>query len=162
MYGFQQCAPIDVTIHHGTSVLLTLSHCLWASVLSQPRGIVVILISLREQDYNLALPHGVGIHPIYHINRLKPILDFHDDTIPVNDLVKLEDLSYKPHVPKQILDSRTKFLHSTQIHQFQIKWMDKPVDDATQEQEHTLNAQFSHFILQQCNVEESREYVMYA
>ena len=30
--------------------------------------------------------------------------------------------------------------------------MDKPIDDATWEHEHTLKAQFPHFILQECNI----------
>ena len=61
-----------------------------------------------------------------------------------------EDLSHKPHVLKQILDSRTKLLRSKQIRhflkvlkrfvnfkflkrfrQFKVKWMDKPIKDAT-------------------------------
>ena len=42
----------------------------------------------------------------------------------VKDLVTLEDLSYKPHVPENILDSQTKLLSSKEIHEFKIKWMD--------------------------------------
>ena len=111
-----------------------------------------ILKRVGSSAYHLALPRNVGIHPVFHVSRLKPFLGSGDNTITIQDLVTLEDFSYKPHVPERILDSRTKRLRSKEIRLFKIKWMDKPIDDATWEREHSLKAQFPHFILQECNL----------
>ena len=110
-----------------------------------------ILKRVGSSAYNLALPHGVGIHPIFHVSHLKEFLGSDDNTFTLHDLVTFEDLSYKPHVPEQILDSRTKLLCSKNICQFKIKWMDKTIDYATWEREDTLKVRFPDFILQECN-----------
>ena len=89
--------------------------------------------------YHLELPNNVGIHPVFHVGHLKPFLGSGDNIITVQDLVTLEEFSFKPHVPEQILDSRTKLLRSKEIWLFNIKWMDKPIDDATWGREHILS-----------------------
>ena len=90
-----------------------------------------ILKRVGSFAYHLALPCNVGIHFVFHVSRLKPFLGSGDNTITIRDLVTLEDFSYKPHVPERILDSRTKRVRSKEIPLFKIKWMDKPIDDAT-------------------------------
>ena len=121
--------------------LLTLSRYLWASALSLVPlycGPYDIIKRVTLFVYHLALPHNVGFHLVFQVNSLKQVLDFGDNTITIKDLIiNLEDLSHKPHVPKQILDSRTKLLRSIEIRQFKIKWIDKPINDATWERETT-------------------------
>ena len=46
---------------------------------------------------------------------------------PIKDFITLEELSPKPHILEGILDSQTKLLHSKEIRQFKIKWMNKPI-----------------------------------
>ena len=101
-----------------------------------------ILKQVGSSAYHLALPRNVGIHHGFHVNRLKPYLRSSDNTIAVQDLVTWEAFSYKPHVLEWILDSRTKLLRSKEIQLFKIKLMDKSIDDATREHEHTLRHNF--------------------
>ena len=110
-----------------------------------------IIKRVGSSAYQLALPPNVGIHPVFHVSRLKEFLGSNDNTVTLHDLVTFEDLSYKPHVPERILNSRTKALRSKSIRQFKIKWMDKTIDDATWEREDTLKARFPDFVLQECN-----------
>ena len=84
--------------------VLNLRHCLRESALCyvSPRycGPFDILKGVGSSTYHLALPHKVGIHPVFYASRLKPFLGFGENTITVQDLVTLVDFSYKPHVPE--------------------------------------------------------------
>ena len=102
--------------------------------------------------YRLALPDGVGIHPVFHVSRLKELLGSGDNTVTTETLVTSEELSSKPHVLERILDVKTKNLRTKIIREFKIKWMDKSIKDVTWEHENTLTTNFPNFPLQECNV----------
>jgi hypothetical protein len=55
--------------------------------------------------------------------------------VTIKDLVVHEDLASKPHSSEKILDSRIKNLRSKKIREFNIKWLDKYICDATWERE---------------------------
>ena len=107
---------------------------------------------IGSSAYRLALPDGVGIHLVFHVSRLKELLGSGDNTVTTETLVSSEDLSSKPHVPERILDVKTKKLRTKEIREFKIKWMDKPIKDATWEHKNTLRTNLSNFPLQECNV----------
>ena len=115
-------------------------------------GPFTVLKRIGSSAYRLALPDGVGIHPVFHVSRLKELLGSGDNTVTTETLVSSEDLSSKPHVPEKILDVKTKKLRTKEIREFKIKWMDKSIKDATWEREKTLITNFPNFPLQECNV----------
>ena len=63
----------------------------------------------------LTLLEGVEIHPVFHVSRLKELLGSGDNTVTTETLVTSKDLPSKPHVPKRILDVKTKHLCSKLI-----------------------------------------------
>ena len=101
----------------------------------------------------------MGIHPVFHVSRLKELLGSGDNTVITETLVTSKELSSKPHVPERILDVKTKKLCSKIIREFKIKWMDKSIKDATWEHKNTLRTNFPNFLLQECNVLKRGEYV---
>ncbi len=59
-----------------------------------------ILKRVGSSAHHLALPHGVGIHSVFHLSRLKEFLRSDDNTVTFHDLVTFKDFSYKLHVPE--------------------------------------------------------------
>ena len=114
-------------------------------------GPFTVLKCIGSSAYRLELPEGVRVHLVFHVSRLKQLLGSQDNVVSIDDLVTLEDLSYKPHEPERILHSRTKKLRTKQIREFKIKWMDKTIDDSTWEREDALRSLFPDFPLQECN-----------
>ena len=104
-----------------------------------------ILQYIGSFAYHLHLLDGVHNHPIFHVSHLKELLVSNDNMVFVNDLVTLKDLAYKPHVPKCILDSKTKTLPSKSMPEFRIKWLDRTIDNAIWEKETTSKTQFPTF-----------------
>ena len=80
----------------------------------------------------LPYPMVLGFN-LFSASILKSFLGSDDNTVIVNNIVTLENLSYKPHIPKGIFYSRTIILHFKQIHQFKIKCMDRSIYDDTWE-----------------------------
>ena len=83
--------------------------------------------------YFISLPNDLEIHTILNVSHLKELLGFDNNTVTTKTFVTFEDLASKPHVPKKILDVKTKHLHSKNIREFKIKWMDKSIKDYTWE-----------------------------
>ena len=83
-----------------------------------------VLKRIGSSAYRLALPDGVEIHPVFQVSHLKVLLGSSDNTVATETLVTSEELSSKPHVPKRILDVKTKNLHTKVIQEFKIKWID--------------------------------------
>ena len=120
-----------------------------AKLASRFCGPFIVLKRIGSSAYHLALPVGIEIHPVFHVSRLKELLD---NTITTETLVTFEELSSRPHVLERICDVKIKKLPTKVIQEFKIKWMDKSIKDATWKRENTLRTNFPNFPLQECNV----------
>ena len=76
--------------------------------------------------YELALPSGSAIHPVFHVSQLKAAVG---TRVAVND--SLPDLSIGLQVPEEVLDSRLLRRGSRVIPQVLVRWSNCPVSLST-------------------------------
>jgi hypothetical protein len=132
-------------VFEGQQVFLKLQPYCQSSVASRPYpklafkffGPFTIARKVNHVAYELALPPGCGIHPVFHVSQLKPHVG---SNTPVSSSVP--DLSTGLQVPGQILDSKLVWRGGKALSQVLVKWSDWDVSLATWEDEAVLKQQF--------------------
>jgi hypothetical protein len=135
----------DRVFEAGQQVFLKLQPYCQSSVASRPYpklafkffGPFTIVRKVNPVAYELALPPGCGIHPVFHVSQLKPQVG---SNTPVS--LSVPDLSTGLQVPEQILDSKLVWRGGKAISQVLVKWSDWDVSLATWEDEAVLKQQF--------------------
>ncbi|KAJ7553709.1 hypothetical protein O6H91_06G109200 [Diphasiastrum complanatum] len=105
---------------------------------------------INKVAYKLDLPANVGIHPVFHVSKLKPSLGVGETLVPVEDLVELlrdESVSGPPE-PEAIVNSRQRTLRSRVLREFLVRWRGKSEEEDTWEKEADLQKNFPNFFLQ--------------
>jgi hypothetical protein len=96
-----------------------------------------VIKQVNAVAYELALPSGSSIHPVFHVSQLKSAVGIRT---PVHDLVP--DLFTGLQVPEAVLDSRLSRKGNTTVSQVLIRWSGWPDSLATWEDEQALKQQF--------------------
>jgi hypothetical protein len=136
---------IDRVFEEGQQVFLKLQPYCQSSVASRPYpklafkffGPFTIARKVNPVAYELALPLGCGIHPVFHVSQLKPQVGSNTHVSP-----SVPNLSTGLQVPEQILDSKLFWRGGKALSQVLVKWMDWDVSLATWEDETVLKQQF--------------------
>ena len=100
--------------------------------------------------YKLDLLANVGIHPVFHVSKLKPLLGVGETLVPVEDLVELlcdESMSGPPEL-EAIVNSRQRTLRSRVLWEFLVRWRGKSEEEDTWKKETDLQKNFPKFSLQ--------------
>jgi hypothetical protein len=87
--------------------------------------------------YELQLPPGSSIHPVFHVSQLKPVVGNRD---PVHDM--LPDLPHDLQVPEEVLDSRLTRRGNKTVQQVLIRWTNSPRSLATWEDKQAIRQRF--------------------
>ena len=68
----------------------------------------MVLKHIGSSTYCLDLQVGIKFHLVFHISHLKELLGFDDNLAYIKTLVTFGELSFKPYLPKRILDVKRK------------------------------------------------------
>lgn len=96
-----------------------------------------IIRQVNRVAYELALPAGCSVHPVFHVSQLKSAVGART---PVSDSVP--DLSTGLQVPEEVLNSRLFRNSNKVITQLLIKWSGWPDALATWEDEQAIKQRF--------------------
>ena len=111
-----------------------------------------ILARVRPMSYQLALPHNLRIHNVFHISILKKYVHDATDVIDWN-VIQVEPEGYFQVEPDCILDRREIFLQNLTIGQVKVQWKHLSPDEETLELE--IHMQEAYLILFQEDSEET-------
>ncbi|MCO5575354.1 hypothetical protein L7F22_029154 [Adiantum nelumboides] len=96
---------------------------------------------INDQAYKLRLPPNLKVHDVFHVSLLKPyvpnpdqILDVEQIVVPAQGVFELQ--------PDYILETRERKLRNRSIIEHLVKWKDFPEEDATWEDEITLQKDY--------------------
>ncbi|MCO5577086.1 hypothetical protein L7F22_030908 [Adiantum nelumboides] len=96
---------------------------------------------ISDQAYKLRLPPNLKVHDVFYVSLLKPyvpnpdqILDAEQIVVPSQDILELQ--------PDYILEMRERKLRNRSIIEHLVKWKDFPEEDATWEDEITLQKDY--------------------
>ena len=93
-----------------------------------------ILARVGPMSYQLALPHNLRIHNVFHISILKKYV--HDATQVIHwNVIQVEPKGYFQVEPDCILNKREIFLRNHTIRQIKVQWKHLNPDEATWELE---------------------------
>ncbi|MCO5602166.1 hypothetical protein L7F22_056294 [Adiantum nelumboides] len=105
------------------------------------RGPYEIIKVISDQAYKLRLPLNLQDHDVFHVSLLKPyvpnpdpILDAEQIVVPAQGILKLQ--------PDYILETRERKLRNRSVIEHLVKWKDFPEEDATWEDEITLQKDY--------------------
>lgn len=96
--------------------------------------------------YRLELPPISRIHPVFHVSLLKKVVGdaVVNSTLPAS----LEVSADSVWEPETALEQRTVVRHGISISQVLIHWKNKPIEEATWEDQDFISAQFPSFSLE--------------
>ncbi|KAJ7548312.1 hypothetical protein O6H91_07G006800 [Diphasiastrum complanatum] len=100
------------------------------------RGPFKILKKIGSLAYQLELPDGSQVHPVFHVSHLKKSLR-EGEHLGSKDQLRLE--------PEKILDTRTKRLRNRIVTEHLVRWRGCTDDDDSWEQEGSLRRNFPNF-----------------
>jgi hypothetical protein len=96
-----------------------------------------VIQQINPVAYELQLPPGSAVHPIFHVSQLKAVIH---PRIPVSSL--LPDLSHNLQVPEVVLDTRLRRRAGKVQTQLLIKWSGWHPSLATWEEEQDVRRRF--------------------
>ena len=114
-------------------------------------GPFTILKRVGDMAYKLQLPRTSGIHPVFHVSRLKRKLGQSDNLIQEDQIVELIDTQSLPHEPERILDTREKRTRNTIYKECLVKWKDCAEESSTWERVSIIHKRFPTFNIQPSN-----------
>ncbi|MCO5574384.1 hypothetical protein L7F22_028168 [Adiantum nelumboides] len=101
---------------------------------------------INDQAYKLRLSPNLKVHDVFHVSLLKPyvpnpdqILDAEQIVVPAQAILELQ--------PNYILETRERKLRNRSIIEHLVKWKDFPEEDATWEDEITLQKDYPNLPL---------------
>ena len=92
-------------------------------------GLYQILRRIGEVAHEVELPKNSKIHNIFHVSRLKRVLEKHIN--PCVDLPPLDNEGKLTLEPEIILERRDRRLRNRTIPEYLVKWKNLPKEDAT-------------------------------
>ncbi|KAK2417448.1 hypothetical protein QL285_039746 [Trifolium repens] len=95
--------------------------------------------------YQLKLPEGSRVHPVFHVSLLKKAVGRYQEE---DELPELEGESGVLIEPEAILARRTVTVHNEVIEQVLVQWKGQVVDEATWEDTMVIKSQFPNFCLE--------------
>jgi hypothetical protein len=94
-----------------------------------------VLKKFGANAYEIELPDGIGISPIFNISDLYPYKDGEDSEQPEVQWTKQMPVAEKPQM-ESILDKRvSKRTRRKEYFEYLVKWKGHPVEDASWENE---------------------------
>ncbi|KAJ7557819.1 hypothetical protein O6H91_04G011700 [Diphasiastrum complanatum] len=105
---------------------------------------------INKVAYKLDLLANVGIHHVFHVNKIKPSLGVGETLIHVEDLVELlrDEAVSGPPKPVAIVNRRQKTLRNRVLREFLIRWRGKSEEEYTWKKEVDPQKNFPNFSLQ--------------
>jgi hypothetical protein len=116
-----------------------------------PRYIRPYQIQARrgEVAYQLSLPESLSaVHDVFHVSQLKKCLRVLEEQLPTEDLEVEEDLTYIEK-PTQILETTDRVTQRSIIRMCKVKWGHHSEEEATQEREDDLKANYPELFASQ-------------
>ncbi|KAF3679800.1 putative peroxidase N-like [Capsicum annuum] len=103
-----------------------------------------ILQRVGEVAYVLALPPAfLAIHPVFHVSMLRQYIPDESHTLQWDSIQLDEGLAFVEE-PASILARDVSRLHSRNISVVKVQWSHRPVEEATQEKERVMRAQYPY------------------
>ncbi|MCO5563659.1 hypothetical protein L7F22_017306 [Adiantum nelumboides] len=96
---------------------------------------------ISDQAYKLQLPPNLKVHDVFHVNLLKPYVPNPDQNLDAKQIVVLAQGVLELQ-PNYILETRERKLRNRSIIEHLVKWKDFPEEDATWEDEITLQKDY--------------------
>jgi hypothetical protein len=100
-------------------------------------GPYTIIRQINPVAYELQLPAGSSVHPIFHVSQLKAMVGPHTPVSP-----SLPDSVHNLHIPETVLDTRLRHRAGRVITQLLIKWTGWHPSLATWEEEADIKRRF--------------------
>ncbi|MCO5614411.1 hypothetical protein L7F22_068692 [Adiantum nelumboides] len=94
-----------------------------------------------DQAYKLQLPPNLKVHDVFHVSLLKPYVPNLDQLLDAEQIVVLSQGILKLQ-PDYILEMRKRRLRNRNIIKHLVKWKDFPKEDATWEDQVTLQKDY--------------------
>ena len=96
--------------------------------------------------YKLELPESSRVHPVFHVSRLRKIVDHNENVVSPSVLVELIEPPSIPHEPERILGFRDRNTRHTVYREALVKWKDREDEASSWERVSTLTKNFSEFV----------------
>ncbi|KAJ7561712.1 hypothetical protein O6H91_03G038300 [Diphasiastrum complanatum] len=140
---FQVGDWVYLRIPKDSSVMRTDKHYKWSPRYRRPFKILKKIGSLA---YQLELPEGSQVHPVFHVSCLKKSLREGEHLGSGDQLDLLDESSGVSRLePKKILDTRTKRLRNRIVTEHLVRWRGCTDDDNSWEHEGSLRRNFPSF-----------------
>jgi hypothetical protein len=135
----------DRVLTVGQQVFLKLQPYCQSSVASRPHpklafkffGPFEVVRKINSVAYELALPVGCGIHPVFHVSQLKPKVGSRTSVSPV-----IPDISTGLQIPETVLETRLIWRGGKTVSQVLVKWSGWDTSLATWEDEVMVKQHF--------------------
>ncbi|MCO5586342.1 hypothetical protein L7F22_040282 [Adiantum nelumboides] len=96
---------------------------------------------VSDQAYKLRLPPNLKVHDVFHVSLLKPYVPNPDQVLDAEQIVVLAQGVLELQ-PDYILETRERKLRNKSIIEHLVKWKDFPEENATWEDEVTLQKDY--------------------
>ncbi|MCO5608288.1 hypothetical protein L7F22_062494 [Adiantum nelumboides] len=96
---------------------------------------------ISDQAYKLRLPPNLNVHNVFHVSLLKPYVPNPDQLLDVEQIVVFAQGNLELQLD-YILEMRERKLRNRSIIEHLVKWKDFPEEDATWEDEVTLQKDY--------------------
>jgi translation initiation factor IF-1 len=100
-------------------------------------GPLSMVRKVNSVAYEVALPEGSNVHPVFHVSQLKSF-------VPANVIVSsfLPALTQDYQIPEEVMDSRLQRRAGKEVPQLLVRWTSWPPSVAIWEDEHWIKEQF--------------------
>jgi hypothetical protein len=95
--------------------------------------------------YQLKLPEGSRVHPVFHVSLLKKAVGNYQEEEELPELEGEKDILIEP---EEVLARRTVQVQGEKVDQVLIRWKDQVMEEATWEDTIAIKSQFPNFCLE--------------
>nr|KYP38719.1 hypothetical protein KK1_040019 [Cajanus cajan] len=114
-------------------------------LLARYYGPYLVLRQIGAVAFQLQPPEQSQIHPVFHVSQLKLAVGNQPVDTEIPTELQEDSTTYQPH---NILETRTLNKFGEQVQQFLIQWQGKSPEEATWENNTTIQHQFPDFNLE--------------
>jgi hypothetical protein len=132
---------VKLRAHRQQSVVSRIS----AKLAARYYGPYPVVARVGAVAYQLKLPEGSRVHPVFHVSLLKKAVGNYQEE---NDLPELEGERGVLIEPEEVLAWRTVQIQGENMDQVLIRWKDQMIEEATWEDTIAIKSQFPNFCLE--------------
>jgi hypothetical protein len=107
-------------------------------------GPFLILRKVGTIAYQLDLPAGSQIHPVFHVSQLK--LKLERIVLPISQLPSVTQQGVIQPEPEEVSERRSRKVHNKALLELLIHWQGQLLEEATWKTFHHLKASYPHLL----------------